>query len=258
MKKRVDVLGIKFDNLSFSEAEGIIKNSLSQKSYLSIFTPNPEIALAAQKDTSLLAIINSSSLVLADGVGIVIASQILGSPIRERVAGIDIGELILGMANENKLRVFLLGGKETVAKMAGEKIKKRYPHITVCGAHHGYFQKEGEENDAVVKEIASASPDIIFVCFGFPAQERWIYENCVKIPSVTLSAGLGGALDVWSGNVRRSPKFLQKLGLEWLWRIIVQPKRIKVLFHIPIFFLKILRQKQLSKQKNSQKGSDFQ
>ena len=257
MKKRVDVLGIKFDNLSFTEAENVIRNAINTKSYLSIFTPNPEIALAAQKDTSLLTLINSSGLVLADGVGIVIASQILGTPICERVTGIDIGELILDMANEKKLRLFLLGGRANVAETAGEKIKKRYPNITICGTQHGYFEKDGEENDSVVKAIAAALPDIIFVCFGFPLQERWIYENCARIPSLKLSAGLGGALDVWSGKVRRSPKILQKLGLEWLWRVTVQPKRIKVLFHIPIFFLKIFKQKQLLRQKSSQTGSDF-
>ena len=175
MKKRVDVLGIKFDNVSFSEAERKIREAIKEKKHLRISTPNPEIALASQKDSSLLAMINSSGLILADGIGIVLASRILETPICERVTGIDIGELILSIANEKKLRVFLLGGRPKIAEKAAEKIKKRYSDITICGAHHGYFEKEGEENVAIVKEIADSAPDIIFVCFGFPAQERWCW-----------------------------------------------------------------------------------
>lgn len=257
MKKRIEILGIKFDDISFRDTEEVIRRAIEEKSYLSIFTPNPEIALEAQRDTSLLALINSSELVLADGIGIIIASRILGEPICERVTGIDVGELILSIANEKSLRIFLLGGQMGVAEKAANEIKKRYEAITVCGTHHGYFEKKGKENDTLVKKISAASPDVIFVCFGFPAQERWICENCTSIPSLKISAGLGGALDVWSKNVRRSPKILQKLGFEWLWRVIIQPKRIKVLFHIPIFFLKIFKQKRLIYQKSSQTDSDF-
>ena len=257
MKKRIDVLGINFDNISFLEAEKIIREALNEKRQLQIFTPNPEIALASQKDSSLLTMINSSGLILADGIGIVLGSRILGTPICERITGIDIGELILGIANEKKLRVFLLGGKQKIAESAAEKIKKRYSDITICGTHHGYFEKEGEENDALVKDIESTSPDIIFVCFGFPAQERWIYKNSASLSSLKVSAGLGGALDVWSGEVRRAPKILQKLGFEWLWRTILQPKRLKVFLHIPIFFIKIFKQKQLLRVKKAQKDSFF-
>ena len=257
MKKRVNILGIKFDDISFREAEAVILKTFREKSYLSIFTPNPEIALASQNDSSLQTMINSSGLILADGIGILIASRILGTPLRERVTGIDFGEMILNIANQNKLRIFLLGGKEGVAKTAAERINQKHSDLTICGTHHGYFKKKGEKNDALVKEIAAASPDIIFVCFGFPEQERWICENCASIPSLKLSAGLGGALDVWSGNVRRSPKILQRVGLEWLWRMIIQPKRLRILFHIPIFFAKVFSQKQLLRQKNYQKDSNF-
>jgi N-acetylglucosaminyldiphosphoundecaprenol N-acetyl-beta-D-mannosaminyltransferase len=119
-------------------------------------------------------------------------------------------------------------------------MRVRYPTLQICGVHHGYFDKSGAENAEVIKKIRTAAPDILFVCFGFPAQEKWITDNLSSLPSVKLALGLGGSLDVWSGNIRRAPLLVQKAGLEWLWRTVLEPKRARIFLDIPHFlFLNI-------------------
>ena len=125
------------------------------------------------------------------------------------------------------MKVFLLGGKEGVARRAAKKLSLKYSGLRICGTHSGYFQKYGEENAAVLRRINEANADILFVCFGFPMQERWIDENLPALPHLRLAAGLGGSLDIWSGNTKRAPKMLQTRGLEWAWRMMREPKRLK-------------------------------
>ena len=129
-----------------------------------------------------------------------------------------------------------------VAEAAAEALRAKYPSLCLCGTHHGYFDKTqgSSENQAVRSLLREAKPEILFVCFGAPAQERWISENTEEIPSLRLCMGLGGALDVWSGGVRRAPKFIQKCGFEWLWRALSEPKRFKRLATIPKFLWEII------------------
>lgn len=242
MKNKVNILGIEFEDIERSEAYTKILSRIERKEYTTIFTPNPEIALKAKKNEELMKIINSADVKLPDGIGIILASKILNAPLKERITGIDTAEFILNVANEKDLRVFLLGGNNGVAQKAVQNLSKKYKNINFCGYHHGYFSKDGEENDAVLKIINEASPDILFVCFGCPAQEKWISKNSNKIPSLLLSAGLGGSIDVWSGNIMRAPKIIRILCLEWAWRIILQPKRIKSLFSIFMFFARVIKQ----------------
>ena len=122
-------------------------------------------------------------------------------------------------------------------------IKEKHPELNICGYHHGYFDIYSDENSRVVEKIVQASPDIILVCLGSPKQEIWIMQNAQKIPSLKLSIGLGGSFDVWSGEKKRAPMLFRKLYLEWLYRIITDPKRLSFLFDIPIFIFYILRQK---------------
>jgi len=130
-----------------------------------------------------------------------------------------------------------LGGKPSVADKAADRLRDRFPTLTVCGMHHGYFDHTAAsaENQAVLADIQSKAPHILFVCLGFPCQERWIVENTPQLPSLSLAMGLGGSLDVWSGNLRRAPKLLRSCGLEWLWRAIRQPRRFFRLIRLPAF-----------------------
>lgn len=242
MKNKVNILGIEFENVGRREVYDRIVSRINEKEYTAIFTPNPEIALKAKKDEELAKIINSANILLPDGIGIILASRILKTPLKERITGIDTAEFILDIANQKRLKVFLLGGNNGVAEKAVDKLSQKYKNIRFCGYHHGYFSKDGEENEATIKAINDASPDILFVCFGCPAQEKWITENAKKIPSLIVCAGVGGSIDVWSGSIMRAPKTLRLLCLEWAWRIILQPRRIKSLFNIFLFFSHVIRQ----------------
>ena len=152
---------------------------------------------------------------------------------------------MLEYASENALSVFLLGAKSGVADSAAERMRAKYPRLNICGVHHGYFEKYGEENDAVIDAINKSGAQILFVCFGAPLQEKWICENKDRLDSVKLHMGLGGALDVWSGEIKRAPRFFQRAGLEWLWRILKEPRRIGFVFQIPCFLYKVVRHKYL-------------
>ena len=240
---KVDILGTMIDKLTKTELHLMVNEALTKRKNFKIFTPNTEIVLKSRRNNELLNLLNSSSINIADGAGLVIASRLLGTPLGERLAGIELGEYLLDVAENNGLSVFLLGGEKGVADKAKKEIETRHKKIKICGTHHGYFDVNGGENQKILNEISSASPDILFVCMGFPRQERWIAENSDKIPSLRLSIGLGGSLDVWSKAIRRAPKLFRLLCLEWLWRILRQPKRVSFIFQTPLFFVEILKQK---------------
>ena len=199
--------------------------------------------MLAQKDARFKEVLNSADLLLPDGIGVVIASRILGAPLSERITGIDTGEFILKLASARSIPVFLLGAKPGVAERAATEIKARYPNIKIAGTHHGYFNKSGAENDEIIRCIKNSGARILFVCFGAPIQEKWIFENKGCLKSIKLYIGLGGAFDVWSKDVRRAPQALQIIGLEWLWRIIKEPHRAGFLLKIPCFLCKVLCRK---------------
>ena len=222
---KINLCGVRIDNLSMEEA---IRRGLEKKAAPCVaFTPNAVMLDACRREPSLAKLLNRADLSLPDGFGVLAAAARKKHPLRERIAGIDFGEAILKKSAEMGLRVFLLGGKEGVAKTASERLSQKYPGLKICGIHSGYFQKYGEENAAVLRRINEANADILFVCFGFPMQERWIDKNLPSLSHLRLLAGLGGSLDVWAGNVKRAPKPLQKLGLEWAWRMAHEPRRLK-------------------------------
>ncbi len=229
------ILSVKFKMADTNAHLREICRQIKEKKQTLIFTPNTQILLSAQKSKSESALLQKADILIPDGAGVYLASKMLGAPLPSRMGGIDFAERLLAIAEKNRLSVFLLGGKAGVAKRASETLCGRYPKLRICGTQHGYFQKHGNENTAVVKKIKRAAPDILFVCFGYPLQERWLAENMSKLPSVRVGMGLGGSLDVWSGNIRRAPHAIQALGLEWLWRTALEPRRIKIFLDIPHF-----------------------
>ncbi len=236
------ILSVNITTLSRSKILKLIALRARQNKQTVIFTPNPQILLEADrcKNAELL---NLATLNIPDGVGIAIASKIKGGRIQCRVSGIDLAESILAISEKMGYRVFLLGARRGVAKVAKQKIKERYPHIKICGTHHGYFDKFGKENKRVVRAIKGARPDVIFVCFGYPAQEKWIIKNAPDLPSVKIFIGLGGSLDVWSGKTKRAPTVFKALGIEWLYRTVTEPHRIRIFWDIPAFLFRVLRTK---------------
>lgn len=235
MANKISLCGVRIDNVTLDEA---VKNAFSkERSPCAVFTPNAVMLDACRRNPTLAVLLNRATLSLPDGAGVLLAAKRKGTPLRARAAGIDFGETLMKRAARDGLKLFLLGGKEGVAEQAAKNLSLKYPHLTICGTHHGYFQKEGSENAAVLSQIAACKPDILFVCFGFPAQERWILKSLPSLPCLRVAAGLGGSLDVWSGNTKRAPKSLQRCGLEWAWRMIREPKRFKNLPSMLDFFL---------------------
>ena len=240
------ILGVSICSLPQKEIQKRIERRLLTGKSTAIFTPNAEMLPAAARDSSLRALLNTSDINIPDGIGIYLASLVSGSRLPERSTGIDTAEQILKIAEKQNLRVFLLGGKKGVAKKAALALKKHYPRLIICGTHHGYFDKNKscKENISVIRIINQAKADILFVCFGFPLQERWIAENLPSLPSVRLAMGLGGSLDVWSGNIRRAPVLMRRCGLEWLWRAFREPKRAKRLLSLPKSLVSVITTKE--------------
>lgn len=225
---RINVLGVDFDNLTLQEAVDSAVALLSTGSFHYAVTPNPEFLLTAEKQPEFRAALNEADLSLPDGIGIVYASRILGRPLKGRTPGIDFaGELMARIAPAGG-RVFLLGAKPGIAEQAASRLAGRYPGLVVCGAHDGYFQ----EDEPVVKAIQEARPDLLLVCLGAPKQELWMRQYGPST-GAHLAVGLGGALDVFAGAVRRAPAVWQRLGLEWLFRLIRDPRRIGRMSRLP-------------------------
>jgi N-acetylglucosaminyldiphosphoundecaprenol N-acetyl-beta-D-mannosaminyltransferase len=241
----IEIFGVKIHNIGFNEAVKELENFLKGNELKVIYTPNPEIVMGAKDNSSLRQIINKGDLITADGIGLIYASKIKGKPIKERVRGYDLSIKLLEIANENNYSLYLLGGKDGVAKAASENIQKDYPNVKIAGYHHGYFKGShtGDDNSEdemkIVEDINSSNPDIIFVCLGFPKQEIWIDKNRHRIKGKVI-LGIGGVLDILSGNLKMTPDIFRKLGVEWLHRLIREPSRIKRQIIIPKFMLKVL------------------
>ena len=233
---KITVGGVAFDNLTLPEA---VKTAMrGGDEALRVHTPNALMLEACASHPLYADLLNSASLVLADGFGVLTAAKKQGTPLRQRIAGIDFGEAILQEAARTGDRVFLLGGADGIAPLAAQNLQKKHPSLQICGSYWGYFEKDGDENRRVLGMIRACSPDILLVCFGFPIQEYWMRDNLHHLPSVRLAIGLGGSLDVWAGKARRAPLPLQRLGFEWLWRMLSEPRRFRQLPDLLRFTIK--------------------
>jgi bacterial polymer biosynthesis proteins, WecB/TagA/CpsF family len=228
---RTEVLGVGFDAVTMDEAVSRALDWMKSRAGAVVCTPNPEIVWACRKDGALRAAINGADLVLPDGVGILRGAAILGRSLPERVAGVDFCRALLG---EMEGTVFLLGGKPGVARKAAENLSREYPRITVCGAADGYFKEDG----SVIREISASAPDLLLVCLGSPKQEFFMAKNHGAL-NAGVMAGLGGSMDVLAGNVKRAPDWWIGRNLEWLYRLLQEPKRIKRQAVLPLYLMAV-------------------
>ena len=230
MKKQV--MTITFDNITMEEAVGTAMGHIAARSRCRVVTPNAEFALEAKKNPRFLNILNTSQLVLADGISVVLASKIIGDPMQGRVTGVGFAQaLAAAMAEEGK-SLFLLGAKPGVAEKAAQKLQETYPGLKIAGTHDGYFK----EDSPVVDAINAAHPDALLVCLGAPKQEYFMEDHDAEL-EVPMMAGLGGSMDVLAGNVQRAPEFYQKHGLEWLYRLVKEPQRWRRMIKLPLYLL---------------------
>ena len=235
---KCQVLGVNFDNITMGEAVRRAGSMLAGDKACYVVTPNTEIVWRCRSDAALTEAIRGADMVLPDGIGVVYAARILGTPIRERVPGIDfITEIFRQVAGTGK-GVFLLGAKPGVAEQAARNLTASHPGLNICGTSDGYFTDDA----AVIDKINASGADILLVCLGFPRQECWMHANAHRI-NVKLMAGLGGSLDVFAGIVRRAPEKWQKLGLEWLYRLLENPARIKRMMVLPAFMAAVIRER---------------
>lgn len=230
-----DILGIGFDAVTLEDAVSRALETMREKRGAYVCTPNPEIVWACQKDPEMAEAVNRADIVLPDGVGVVWASRYLKTPVPERVAGYDF---LLALLDRMEGRLFLLGGKPGVAEDAAKTIKQRFPRVTVAGCCHGYFEDDGE----VLEAVRKAEPDLLLVCLGARRQEKWMAKYAGKLP-VGLMAGLGGSLDVLAGRVKRAPEGWRDRGLEWMYRLLQEPSRIKRQIWLPRYVLAVLAQR---------------
>ena len=223
-------MGVGFDNLTKSEFTAKAEDMLQKGERGYVVTPNAEIVYESIQDDSFRALLNNASMVLPDGAGVVLGAKILGTPIKEKVAGIEFGEEVCKLLAKNGGRLYLLGGKPGIARAAGEKLMEKYPGLQICGSADGYFTDE----QAVVAKINEAKPDVLFVCLGAPKQEKFIKAHFEEL-DLTLMLGLGGSLDGYAGVAQRAPRWMIDLSLEWLYRLMKEPRRLGRMMRLPKF-----------------------
>lgn len=237
---KISILDVQIDNLTRREALERLEALLySNDGPHQVSFAYADCLNKAYSDRHYREVLNSSELVLPDGTGIRIASSVLGRPIRENQCGTDLIPSFLGHINGNGARVFLLGATQSVVERAGEKMKGDFRSVTVCGVHHGYF----DSGDEIVEKINAAGPNVLLVGMGVPRQEMWIAENLPRL-NAKVCCGVGALFDFYSGSVPRAPSWMLRAGMEWIYRLYREPRRLwrRYLIGNFLFLARIYRQ----------------
>ena len=233
----VYILGYGVDSFSFDSAVDYIFEKHGQ-----IITINPEMIKCADKNQEFKHIIDNADMVVPDGIGVQLGLKILGHNIN-RIPGIDFGKALLKRASYLKKTVALIGAEQDVVENAVVNLKFDMPELNIVYYTNGYFS----DDEHVISEIISKKPDLILSALGSPKQEFFNYKLKTLLPE-SITIGLGGSFDVWAGNVKRAPKILRNLGLEWLYRTVCEPQRLKRIFPtLPLFIIKVLKERLLKK-----------
>jgi N-acetylglucosaminyldiphosphoundecaprenol N-acetyl-beta-D-mannosaminyltransferase len=239
LKKQVNILGVNILNTSYEDIIILIKNNIDNREKFSFHNVNVSIILKYCKDDFFKKSLNSFTGLLSDGIGVYWASKILygKNGLKTRITGTDLYYQILNLANENKLKCFFLGGSNEAIKLLPDTLKKKFPNLEISGmlSRETNIEKETKE------KIKNSKTDILFVGLGTPLQENWIAEfsNSINIP---VQIAIGSGIEFISGAKKRAPAFFRKLGLEWLYRVYLEPGRLwkRYAFGIPIFMFKII------------------
>ncbi len=238
------VLGVRIDSVDMNEAVEIALNMDGG----AIFTPNAVMLERARKSPDLKKILNESNLNLPDSAGAVLAVRILYGRKIEKVSGVDFGIELARACAASGRSIFLLGGEEGVADTAGARLTERINGLKIAGTANGF-----SELDGAAERIKESGADFVFVCLGSPMQENWITENMQRLRECVF-IGLGGSLDVYAGRVHRAPRLISRIGLEWAWRMLLQPRRLKNLSYLIRFFLSVFVERHSKKAKRARKN----
>jgi N-acetylglucosaminyldiphosphoundecaprenol N-acetyl-beta-D-mannosaminyltransferase len=244
------LLGLKINNMTMQSAIGMIREALEAEQHSAIFFVNPDCLNKSVADRDYHEALMAADHILPDGIGLVIAGKMLGTPLRENINGTDMLPFLCTMAAEQKRSIFLLGGKPGVAEKAADAISQKYG-VTVAGVRDGYFDRK-TENAGVIDAINRSNASILLVAFGAPLQERWIAAHRSEL-TPTVLMGVGGLLDFFSGNIKRAPRWLREIGLEWVYRIVQEPGRMWKRYVVgnPLFLYRVMKWKVLDQSSNS-------
>ncbi len=235
----IPLLKVRVNDVDMREALAMCDEFIKSRKPHHIITLDASMCVMAEQDAKLRKIIEDSNLITPDSVGVLWACKRMGKSLRERVSGVELVEMLCSLSPEKHYRLFFFGSAPGVAEMAAEKMMLKYPGCEIVGTRNGFFT-ENDNND-IVAQIQNAKPDILCVALGIPKQEMWIAEH-IQTLGVPICIGVGGTFDVLSGNVQRAPKWMRKLSIEWLHRLISNPRKIGKVMTLPKFVLLILRQ----------------
>lgn len=244
---RVNIAGVEIDSYGFNEIlDQIVSHVFLGKEPEYVVTPNAQHILLLQKDAEFRKIYQSALLSVPDGVPLLWAAKFLGTPLNGRVNGTDLFERLCAVASTKGLKIFLLGGRPGAAEQASAILQERYPGLKIIGTYcppYG-FESDSLELSQINTAIKTAAPDILFVGLGAPKQEKWIYANYKQL-NVPISIGIGVSFELVAGMVTRAPIWMQNRGLEWLFRLIVEPKRLwqRYILGNPLFMWLVIKQK---------------
>lgn len=240
---RYNFLNINLDNLSMEETLAKIEQTIENKKQLLHVGVNASHIVDIQKDLVLRKSINDGDIINVDGQSVVWASRILNKPLKERVSGIDLMIRLVELAHKKSYKIFFFGAKEEIVKEVVKRYTKEYSKDMIAGYRNGYFKKEEEQS--IAQEIADSGANILFVGISSPIKENFLFENRDTLKQVNLIMGVGGSFDVIAGFVKRAPIWMQKSGLEWLYRLIQEPKRMwkRYLIGNTKFVVLVLREK---------------
>ena len=235
---KTDVLGVLYDNVTMEEALEKGRQILLGDKTCYCVTPNAEMAYEALMNEGFRSLLNGAELVLPDGAGVVLGARILKTPLKQKVAGVEFAQNMLPVMEELGARLYLLGSKPGVGELAAEKMKEKVPGLHICGISDGYYKDEEE----ILDRINRSGADALFVCLGSPRQELFM-QKYQGLLNVKLMCGLGGTLDSIAGTVKRAPRWMIRLQLEWLYRLIKEPRRFKRMLRLPKFILAAVKKR---------------
>ena len=221
--KRIKIMGTYIDVLTMKESLARIYEIIQERKPVQHVVVNASKIVQMKSNSRLREIVNSCQMINSDGQAVVWASKVLGKPLPERVAGIDLMINIVEMAYENDFSIYFFGARQNVVETIVKKYSEEYPGLRVAGYRNGYFSER--DNKQVVKDISKSNADILFLAFSSPQKEYWLAENINKL-NVPFCMGVGGSFDVVAGITQRAPVWMQKIGLEWFYRFIQEPKRM--------------------------------
>ncbi len=234
----MQILGVPVNRVTMDEAVNCVEAFIAdrRRPHL-VVTANSEMVMRANEDPLLAHIMQRADLVVPDGIGVVWASRLLGEPLGSRVPGIELMHNLLSRSAERGWNVFLLGAEPGVAERAASNMQQAFPGLSIVGCRHGYFHRRDEEE--IVAALQASSADILFLALGVPRQEKWAAAHLGRL-NIPLAMGVGGSFNVWAGLERRAPQWMQKAGMEWLYRLLKQPARWRRMAVLPQFVLLVL------------------